>query len=55
MGGGLRGAILQDFSIHLNQNNIMYREWMDLPVDVMAHFTSGAISLTDPRMVHRRT
>jgi|GEM_PF-3933199 len=38
---------LAGFFYSLNQNNIMYREWMDLPVDVMAHFTSGAVlSLT---------
>jgi AcrR family transcriptional regulator len=34
---------LAGFTQSLMQNNILYSQWMDLPIDVMAHFTSGAI------------
>lgn len=40
---GIATQNLTGFANSLRNNDVLYTEWMDLPLDVMAHFTSGAI------------
>lgn len=40
---GIATQNLTGFANSLRNNDVLYAEWMDLPLDVMAHFTSGAI------------